>query len=157
MQDMPRVTEQHRKLLALVGTWTGEEKMFPSPWDPKGGTALGRIEARADLDGFFVVEDYLQERDGKVSYRGHGVFGWDPKEERYTMHWFDSMGGNGTPPAKGRWEGNTLAFASQSPMGHSRYVYVFEGDGRIAFRIESSRDGHDWATFLMARYTRQSR
>ena len=155
--QMPQVTEQHRKLYALAGSWTGEEKMFPSPWDPKGGMATGRSQTRVDLDGFFVVCDYVQERDGKVTYRGHGVYGWDAKEECYTMHWFDSMGGNGTPPAKAKWEGNTLAFASQSMMGHSRYVYLFEGDGRYTFRIEHSRDGKDWSTFLMAHYTRQSK
>src|SRR4030095_8583695 len=50
---MPTVQEQHKKLQTLAGTWTGEEKMHPSPWDPEGGMALGKVNNRIDLDGFF--------------------------------------------------------------------------------------------------------
>ena len=85
---MPKVTEQHKKLAALAGKWEGEEKIYPSPWDPKGGSAVGRLEARMDLDGFFLITDYVEERGGQVHYRGHGVYGWDAGAGRYTMHWF---------------------------------------------------------------------
>ena len=82
--EMPKPTPQHRKLEAFAGTWTGQEKMLPSPWDPKGGDARGAITSRMDLDGMYLVSDYTQERDGKITYRGHGVIGYDPKRESYT-------------------------------------------------------------------------
>src|SRR5437899_4556531 len=116
--QMPTVQEEHRKLKALSGKWIGEEKLLPSPWDPKGGPATGKIETRVDLDGFFLISDYVQERGGKVCYRGHGVFGWDNSEKCYTMAWFDSMGSPCGAPARGRWEGNTLTFEQRTPMGH---------------------------------------
>jgi hypothetical protein len=90
--EMPKPTTHHGKLEKLAGTWVGEEKMNPSPWDPKGGAARGVMEARMDLDGFYLVGDYRQERDGKVTYRGHGVYGYDAKKGDYTMYWFDAMG-----------------------------------------------------------------
>ncbi len=40
-------------------------------------------------------------------------------------------------------------------MGHSRYAYTFEGDGRYAFRIEHSQDRKTWALFMEGRYTRK--
>ena len=99
--EMPKPTEKHAKLQSLAGTWVGEETMYPSPWDPKGGPALGRTESRLDLDGFYLLSDYTQERGGRTSYKGHGVFGYDPGSGSYTMHWFDSMGFPCTVPAKG--------------------------------------------------------
>jgi uncharacterized protein DUF1579 len=153
--QMPTLQDQHRKLKALAGNWTGEEKLHPSPWDPKGGPAVGRVQSRLDLDGFFLVSDYQEERGGQVTYRGHGVFGWDPSEQCYTMHWFDSMGSGTSAPARGRWEGNKLSFEHKHPMGHSRYTYALEGEGRYSFLLENSQDGKQWASFMEGRYTRK--
>jgi hypothetical protein len=154
---MPEPGEQHRKLQALAGTWVGEEKIFPSPWDQAGGTALGRVEARMGLDGFFLISDYQQERGGQVTYRGHGVYGYDARRERWTMSWFDSMGaGTGAGDvAPGIWEGNVLTFSNKNPMGHGRYIYTFLSDGKYTFRIEHSQDGSSWAPFMEATYTRK--
>ena len=62
----------------------------------RSGAATGRVRNRLALDGFAVVQDYEQERDGGIHFRGHGVFRWDPEERSYTLHWFDSLG---LPPA----------------------------------------------------------
>jgi len=153
--DMPKPQEQHRKLQALAGSWSGEETIHPSPWDPKGGPAKGRIEARMELGGFFLITDYVEERGGQVGYRGHGVFGYDAAEKCYTMHWFDSMGSPCPAPARGVWEGDRLTFQQRSPMGHARYTYTLEGEGRYSFRIENSQDGERWTPMMDGRYTRQ--
>ncbi len=152
--QMSQVREEHRKLQALAGTWAGDEKVHPSPWDPQGGTATARTVARVDLDGFFVISDYTQERGGRVTYRGHGVFGWDPAQKGYAMFWFDSMGGGFNEPARGQWEGNTLRVESKNPMGYGRYTWVFESPDRHAFSIEHSQDGKQWTPFLEGKYSR---
>ena len=157
--EMPKPTEHHEKLRALTGSWSGEETMFPSAWDPQGKTAVGRLESRLDLDGLFVVTDYEQERDGRITYRGHGVYGWDAGERCYTMYWFDTMTPGGfVQPARGRFDGSQLVFESSGPPGQgggrSRYVYDFESDGRTTFRIESSRDGTTWTPMMEGRYRR---
>lgn len=151
---MPTVQDQHRKLHVLAGKWRGEEKIHPSPWDAKGGTALGKLEIRVDMDGFFVVSDYVQERGGQVSYRGHGVYGYDTQKGCYTLNWFDSMGSCQWEPARGAWEGNVLTFTQQNPMGHARYIYTFPDEKHHAFRIEHSQDGKQWSTFMEGTYTR---
>ena len=153
--EMPKPQEEHRRLEKLAGNWVGEEKIYPGPWDPQGGSATAKIESRSGLDGFFMITDYTETRGGQVSYRGHGVHGYDPSEKCYVMFWFDSMGSCGSLPAKGTWEGNRLVYTNKTPMGHSRYTYDFQGEGRYRFMIENSQDGKQWAPMMEAQYTRK--
>jgi uncharacterized protein DUF1579 len=152
---MPQATEQHRRLSALEGKWSGVEKLYPSPWGP-GGAATGRMTSRVDVDGFFLVQDYEEEKDGRVVFRGHGVMGYDPQEQSYLWYWFDSMG-SPPKPSRGNWEGDTLTFHSESPAQRSRYTYRFENADRYSFKIEGSRDGVEWMPFMEATYTRLPR
>ena len=154
--EMPKVDENHKKLeKAMAGKWVGEETIHPSPWDQKGGQAKGTMEVRTGLDGFWLIADYTQERDGKITYRGHSVFGWDPKTSKYSMYWFDTMGMDPRGAAYGRWEGDTLAFEMSHEMGHSRYIYRFTGENTYAFRIEHSQDQKSWKPFIDSRWTRR--
>jgi len=153
--EMPKPTEEHRNLIsALAGHWTGKETMHPSPWDPQGGTATATIEARAACDGFCVVTEYVQKRDGKVSYVAHGVTGYDAQHRRYLQHWSDSVGGMPPEAKPGVWEGNTLTFHGAGPAGRTRYVYTFISPGVQEYRIDVSPDGNTWHTFIDGRYVR---
>jgi hypothetical protein len=152
--DMLKPTEAHRQLQKLVGSWNGEERVSPSPWDPQGGPAKGRAQNRLALDGFVVVQDYEQERNGKISYRGHGVFSWDTIGQCYVMHWWDSMG----LPAnefRGNFEGNVLTLTSPDTQMQSRATWDLSKPGRYAFRMEVSQDGNHWYPFLEGNYIRQ--
>ena len=51
------------------------------------------------------------------------------------------MGANPPEPARGTWDGETLALRVTTPKAESRYTYRFHGDDRYDFRIESSFDG----------------
>jgi uncharacterized protein DUF1579 len=153
--EMPKPQEQHRRLSELAGTWTGDETMYPSPWDPKGGKASGRVVSKIEMDGFFLLYDYVQERGSQPSYRGHGVFGWDGSQKCYTMHWFDSMGSPSGEPMKGTWEEKSLVFQAKGPMGHSRITYNFEGKDRFQFLMEGSQDGKQWAKMMEGTYTKK--
>lgn len=147
-------TAEHKRLHRLAGTWQGEEHLKASEWGP-GGVATGRYTMRVDIDGFNVIQDYIQSIGDQVSYRGHGVFGWDGEQKLYTWYWVDSLGQ--VPfPSLGVWEGNTLQFQHG---GHGnrrgRYTYQFEADDVFAFQIENSGDaGKSWITLLQARYRR---
>lgn len=153
--EMPRPTEKQEKMHRLVGRWRGEEKLFPSPWDPEGGTAVGRVDNRCALDGFVVLQDYEQERNGAISFRGHGVFSWNSVQQCYIMHWFDSMG---TPvnEYKGDFEGPVLTLSCDMPQGgKSRAVFDFGPEGKYGFRMEISQDGEQWSPFMEGLYSRE--
>jgi hypothetical protein len=151
---MPQLTEQHNKLKAFVGEWTGQDIIHPAPWNPQGATAKSRVSSKLMLDGFFLVSEYTQERDGKVTYRGHGVYGYDAMQKKYTLHWFDSMGIDPGPPALGDWNGDTVVFTHQHVMGHGRMTYDFSKKDALSFKLEKSQDGKNWTLFIEATYKR---
>lgn len=151
--DMPRPTDAHRRLERLVGSWQGEERLFPSPWDPQGGPAVGRVENRLALDGFAVVQDYEQERHGAVTFRGHGIFRWDAGRSLYIFHWFDSMG-QAPSEFHGAFDGDVLTLVSPMPQGHSRAVFDLSHEGRYHYRMDISPDAEHWHPFMEGDYVR---
>lgn len=154
MHEMPKPTEQHLALHRLAGSWVGDETLEPSPWGP-GGKAVGRLSGTVALDGFFVVSDYVEEKDGKVVFRGHSIFGWDPQAKNVTWYWFDSMGQTPPAPSTGTWDGDTLILRNRSPQGEGRYTYRFEGKDRYLFRIENTFDGgKTWKKLMEGTYRR---
>jgi len=152
--EMPKPTDAHKKLERLNGKWKGEEKMFPSPWDPKGGTAMARIHNRSAIEGFNIVQDYEQERDGVVNFRGHGVFSYDANQQCYILHWWDSMG---MPPNefKGNLADNILTLTSKGMMGMNRATFDFRQDGKYTFTLDVSQDGKQWMAMMEGKYQRE--
>jgi hypothetical protein len=152
MNGMPKPNENHARLQKLAGTWAGEEKMNPSPWGP-GATAVGRYTCRLDIDGFFLLQDYVQEKNGKISYRGHGIFGYDTERKEFTWYWVDSFGMVPVAPSRGHWTGNTLVLEHPQGDRRGRYTYQFSGDNAFSFKIENSQDGGKvWETFMTGDY-----
>ncbi len=151
--EMPTPSAGHRKLEKIAGSWEGEEKLYPSPWDPKGGTATGRIKSRVAVDGFALLNDYEQERDGAINFTGHGVFTYNPKEDSYMLVWVDCMG---APPEifKGNFEGDILHLAHGGPGMHVRLTYDLSEPGYLCTSMEMSPDGNTWNRFFDARLRR---
>ena len=151
--EMPKPSDAHRQLEKFVGNWIGEEKTMPSPWDPQGGSARASVINRLALDGFVVVQDYEQERNRAVVFRGHGVFSYDANQQCYLMHWWDSMG---MPPNvfKGNFDGQIVTLTSDDGPMKSRATFNL-GDNHYSFRMEVSQDGTNWMTFMEGTYARQ--
>lgn len=141
--EMPKPGPVHKKLEAFVGTWTGEETMHPSPWEPKGGVANASLSTRVVCDGFFVAGDYEQRRGGTVTFRGHSVFGYDDKSQEVILHWFDSMG-MGPDVFRGKLEGQLLTLTCHNAMGTHRLAYDFSEKETLRSKMESSQDGKQW-------------
>ena len=152
--EMPKPTEDHKRLHAMAGTWKSDETLYPSPWDPNQRKAQGRAECRIALDGLVVVTDYEQLKDGKAGYRGHGVFGFDAQKRQPYMQWADNMMPIAAATVWGSWEANVLTFEMSGPQGMNRYVYAFEKDGSYTFSIQWSKDGGSWQKFMDGRFAR---
>jgi hypothetical protein len=154
--QMPKPTDAHEKLKLLTGIWNGEEHIFPSPWDPAGGTAIGRVKNRSGLDGFVVVQDYQRERNGVVNYWGHGVFSWDAMQQCYILHWWDSMG---MPPSifRGNFNGNVLTLANKEAQGYTRAIWEFPDDRHYLYCMQFSQNGEQWQIFIEGKYLKVDR
>jgi hypothetical protein len=148
---MPTPTDRHRRLEKLLGNWEGQERLYPSPWDPQGGPAVGRVHNRLALDGFAVVQDYEQERGGSVNYRAHGVFRWEPMQQAYELHWFDNFG---VAPVvfRGGFEGDVLQLSAHQGQGFLRATWQFSGVTQYRYLMEVSGDGVQWQPFAEGRY-----
>ena len=88
-------------------------------------------------------------------FTGHGVFTYDPREDIYTLTWFDCMG---SPPEifKGRFEDDVLTVAHGGPGMHARLTYDLSETGQLIKSMEMSQDGNDWNRFFDGRLKRLS-
>jgi hypothetical protein len=149
--DMPSPGPEHARLAQLEGTWEGDEDLAPSPRGP-GGRAWGRIVMTREVDGFFLLQDYLEELDGRVVFRGHGVVGWDPMARAYSWYWVDSTGVPGVPMS-GRWEGEALTFTRDGPQGGLRCTWRIAGR-RLSFEAQAQSPGQGWVRMMAGTYER---
>ncbi|HNS98009.1 MAG TPA: DUF1579 family protein [Polyangiaceae bacterium] len=154
MNWRPQPGKQHEKLHTLVGNWEGIVRLAPSAWG-SAGMAVGRFSNTVVADGFFLVSDYVEQRDGGETFVGHGVYGWDDIEKEYVLYWFDSMGLAPRQPARGTWKENELVFVLEQPGGKVRYSHTFLEPGAYVFRLQSQRDDADWDTIMEAEYRRR--
>jgi len=151
--EMPKPGAEQARLARFVGSWSGDETLAPSPWGA-GGPARGRCVLRMDIDGMALVQDYVEEREGQVAFRGHGVFLVDPASGDVMWWFFDSMGFP-PEPARGRWEGDVLKLEKKTPRGEARYEFRLGLDA-YDFSIENRFPGQtEFVTFMKGRYQRE--
>lgn len=152
--DMPKPSPQQKKLERLAGDWDGDEKVYPTPWDPAGGPARGRVKNVMAVDGFALVQEYEQERGGAVNFRGHAILHHDAAASEYVLVWIDNSG-MGLSTYRGTFEGDVLTMSSKQPMGQARATWTIEGKDTYRYLMEVSPDGAAWHPFLEGTYRRQ--
>ena len=144
---------KHARLAAFAGEWNGEEVVFPSRWT-EGGTATSHVVAHMDLNGFYLIQDSVQTRDGKQSFATHGIFTFDREDRTYKLFWYDSLGYTPPSPASGGWVGKTLTLVRGSLRGNARHVYEIIDDDSYSLKIQFSPDAEGWADVLTGVYRR---
>ena len=144
---------EHARLAAFAGEWDGEEVVFPSRWTA-GGPATSRTVARMDLNGFYLIQDSVQMRDGKQIFATHGLFTYDRDDRTYKLFWYDSLGYTPPSPASGGWVGQTLTLVRGSLRGNARHVYEIIDDDSYSLKIQFSPDAEGWADVLTGVYRR---
>ncbi|HEY3290140.1 MAG TPA: DUF1579 family protein [Anaerolineae bacterium] len=152
--EMPRPLPEQQALAIRAGDWVGKEHVHPSPFDIAGGPAIGRTRNKLALDGFAILHDYEQERNGAVHFRAHGIFHWDSLAHQYVLYWFDSFG---MPPSmfRGTLQSGVLLLTCPQGTGFSRVMFDFSRAGTYQYRLEVSVDGREWSTFTDGVYTKQ--
>lgn len=105
------------------------------------------------LEGFAVISDYEQVRDGRTTFSGHGVYTYSPDTDEICLHWFDSMG---SPPEvfTGGFDGEVLTLSHEGPRMHVRLIRDVTEGGVMAGRMEMSPDGQTWRTLYDSKYRR---
>jgi len=144
---------EHARLAAFAGEWNGEEVVFPSRW-VAGGPATSHVVARMDLNGFYLIQDCVQMRDGKQAFATHGLFTYDRDDRTYKLFWYDSLGYTPPSPASGGWVGKTLTLVRGSLRGNARHVYEIIDDNSYSLKIQFSPDAEGWADVLTGVYRR---
>ncbi len=149
----PTALEEHRKLAVFAGEWGGDEMVYPSRWNA-GGPATSHVTARIDLNGFYLIQDAVQMRDGKETFATHGVFTYDREDRLYKLFWHDSLGYYSPAPASGGWSGKSLILVRGSLRGNARHVYEVVDDNNYTMKIQFSPDAEGWADVLTGVYRR---
>ena len=144
---------EHARLSAFAGEWNGEEMVYPSRWNA-GGPATSHVVARIDLNGFYLIQDSVQMRDGKQSFATHGVFTYDRDDRTYKLFWHDSLGYYAPSPASGGWINKSLVLVRGSLRGNARHVYEVVDDNTYNLKIQFSPDAEGWADVLTGVYRR---
>ena len=144
---------EHARLAAFAGEWDGEEVVFPSRWT-EGGPATSHVVARMDLNGFYLIQDSVQMRDGKQVFSTHGIFTYDRDDRTYKLFWYDSLGYTPPSPASGGWVGKTLTLVRGSLRGNARHVYEIINEDSYSLKIQFSPDAEGWADVLTGVYRR---
>ena len=144
---------EHARLSAFAAEWDGEEVVFPSRWTA-GGPATSRTVARMDLNGFYLIQDSVQMRDGKQVFATHGLFTYDRDDRTYKLFWYDSLGYTPPSPASGGWVGQTLTLVRGSLRGNARHVYEIINEDSYSLKIQFSPDAEGWADELTGVYRR---
>src|SRR2546423_3597874 len=86
----PKPGPEHKKLEALIGSWTFEWDMKPSIFGP-GGRVTG-IERYQLMPGGFFVQMNREAKSPAGDLRTLIVFGYDPISMKHTGTLFDSSG-----------------------------------------------------------------
>jgi hypothetical protein len=149
----PVPLDEHRRLAAFAGEWSGEETVFASRW-VEGGSATSHVVARIDLNGFYLIQDTHQTREGKESFATHGVFTYDRDDRLYKLFWHDSLGYTPPAPATGGWKDNVLTLRRGSLRGTARHVYEVIDDNTYTLKIQFSPDSEGWSDVLTGLYRR---
>jgi hypothetical protein len=135
------------ELSFLVGTYAGPEQVHPSPWT-ETHEAHGEVTARQELGGMIVVQHQAQQRDGETTFEAVNVFQIDPSTGDTLLYSFDSVGYPPDPPARGRWEGETLVLDRATPRGTSRTTITNTPDGYAWTKAFRAPGAEDWSPVI---------
>ena len=153
----PKPGPEHKKLEALLGSWTYDGDAKKSPFSPAG--EVTGTETFSSGPGGFVVEDRWDEKDPLGNVKGLQIWGYDPLKKTYTYSYFTSAGesGGGTVTINGNtWTWNGSGATYEGKNAWSRGTITFTGPNAFTQKAEASGDGgKTWAVNFEGKWTKR--
>ncbi|HVI08096.1 MAG TPA: DUF1579 family protein [Candidatus Binatia bacterium] len=148
-ESAPKPGAEHKKLDALVGSWSVEGEVKPNPMGPGG--KMSESEKCEWMDGdFFVVchVDFKSANSGNGT--GLSVIGYSTADKSYTYREFNSWGES--MDSRGSVDGDTWTWTNDEKMGdtlmHTRFIMKFTSPSVYTFTYDTSPDGDKWTTIV---------
>ena len=137
MMELSKLNENHKMLADLNGTWNYTVRMWMNP-DPsaKPKESKGVATRKSIMDGRFIDMEVLGKmqmpgagwKPKEVTFKGHGIEGYDNVKKKFIGTWMDSMG-TGIMMSEGDYDPATKTFTyrgefemmpgmKKSPRGH---------------------------------------
>ncbi len=107
----PTPGPERAKLAFLVGDFTTETHVMPSPMAESGGMGKGTSVMAWGLDSMFVVLDEQSVNQVLGNYKGHGMLGYDRQGGKYVLSMFNNFGDS--PQYRGNFNGDTLVLMTK--------------------------------------------
>ncbi|MDQ4214922.1 hypothetical protein [Microbacterium capsulatum] len=117
-----------RRLIALLGDWTGTEELFATGWT-EAGSARGALTVEPGPDG--ILLDYVEQREGADPLVAHGVIAGTG------FWWFDTYGFTPAAPGTALWEDDALVLDRRSERGRTVMRLRADGDG-LALELDTA-------------------
>ncbi|MEM6469424.1 MAG: DUF1579 family protein [Planctomycetota bacterium] len=146
MTQAVSINKHHKRLARFAGVYRGVESISD------GIEALGIYRNRIILAGFFAELNYSQMFGSQEVYAMHALIGWSTVHERYSMTWYDSIGGTGSGILGDMREDKLILQGPDSAQGgFTRFTWDFAATSQTV-TIDSSRDGVAWEQALQTKY-----
>ena len=129
------------RMLALIGDWSGEERVFATAWT-QAGEAQGEFVIAPGPGG--IVIDYGERQNGS-RMTGHGVVCGDG------FWWFDSLGFRPEAPGNAGWQDDMLVLERSSARGRTVMGLTIVGE---TLHLHMATAAPDAALFAAGREAR---
>jgi hypothetical protein len=124
MMELSKLSDNHKLLASLAGTWTDTVKMWMSP-DPKTPpmTSTGTVTRKPIMGGRFFVGEFTGKMkmpgpDGKLKdteFKGTSLEGYDNAKQKFVSTWADNMG-TGIMMSEGTYDPASKTFTYTSEL-----------------------------------------
>jgi Protein of unknown function (DUF1579) len=152
--QMPKPGPELKKFDYFVGKWMGVGDSKASPFGPAGKYTYN--ERNEWFPGGFFLVSHSDYKGPMGAGKGLAFMGYDAEEKTYTYNAIDSMGF--AVSAKGKLEGNTWTWLSESKMGgkpvKSRFTINEVSPTSQTFKFEMSDEKGDWQVITEGKSTK---
>ena len=151
----PKSGPEHKKMEALVGTWTYEGDAKKSAFGPPG--RVSGTDVFEMLPGGLYIQHHYDEKNPLGNMKGTEIWAYDPVKKVYTNSYFNSTGefGSGT----GTLSGNTWIFTGSAvtydaKTAYWRYTINVTSPTSFTGKGEASSDGKTYVLGFEGKWTK---